>query len=557
MPETIAFAAASAASTAAASLGASVATQAIVAHAAAVAAPFIVSTAVSVGASIALSALMKPPGMKPSSQQNEVKEPVAPRLIHYGRRKVSGAMSFIAVTSEEEETPDLYKVLSVSAREIDAIEQHYLNGQRVDVSPDGTVTSYHEDGEEWAYLYPHLGTDTQAADPLLLFEFPTVWTAQHTGSGVAYIVQRLIGPNTADKVMKIFPNGIPEWQGLIRGAKLYDPTLDSTNGGSGSCRINDKTTWVWSEEQRLIMLDYLMHPDCYDVGFPSGTAIEARTLADCRIDWQSWIPQIMRGRELVPLKDGGTQPRWRCSTSVDLANEEHSAALARIRMVGDARIFETAAGKIGCKGGAWDAPVVEVDATKHLIDAELGPIDRMSSYNVLRFKYLSPEHDFVEQDGDPWRDEAAITAAGGVEREQEVDLTACPDHAQARRLCKIMTARDNAPFSGTVRSKLYGLQAAREDNIDFSFPELDGGSGDVDGPWWVEGEMAFDVDSQTVSFGLRKANPASYDWDPDSEEGTPPPVPGEVPGNDQTILLDDENTVLTDDEDVDVVSDAG
>lgn len=518
---------------------------------------FVVGTTLTVGASVALSAANRPAQQKPSSQQIEIKEPVAPRLIHYGRRKISGSMAFVAITDESDETPDHFKILAISAREIDAIEQHYLNGQRVQVDTDGTVTSYHEDGEEWAYIYSHFGTAVQAADPVMLLQFPTVWTPQHNGFNVAYIVQRLIGPNTVDKVSKIFPNGVPEWQGLVRGAKVYDPTKDTTNGGSGSHRINDKTTWEWTDEQRLIKLDYLMHPDCYDLGFKPDTPIEARTLADCRMDWESWFSQIARGRELVLRKDGSSQKRWRCSTTVNLAEEEHTAVFNRIRMAGDSRIFETSLGKIGCKGGAWDAPVVSLNATKHLISTDLSPVDRMTAYNVLKFKYTSPDHDYVEQDGDPWRDEAAIAAANGTERETEVDLTAVPDHVQARMLCKIMTARDNPSFSGTVHSKLYGLQAAREDNIDFSFPELDGGSGDVDGNWWVEGEVTFDLSTQTVTFGLKKADPSSYDWDEQTEEGTPPPPPVPIPGNDDTLLMDDEGNVLTDDEGFEVVSDAG
>lgn len=503
---------------------------------------FAVGTALAVGASAALSALAQPPRLqKPSDGQVEVKEPVAARLRHYGRLKVSGSVTFEA-TSENGDEIDLIKIINLASHEIDAIESHYFAGSPYEIDDDGFVLGnfYSTDDQPYIQIFPHFGTDDQLADPFMMERFPDAWTSAHRGRGITYIVNRYRGPATVERLGKVFPQGAPEYQALIRAAKLYDPTKDSTNGGSGSHRMNDKSTWEWSEEQRLIMLDFLVHPDCYGKGFE-------------RIDWTSWVPQILRGREPVPLKDGGTDPRWLCATTVNLADEEKTAAFTGIRQAGDARIFFTSEEKIGCMGGGWDAPTVSLSANEHLIEAEFGPADRMAGYNVLKFKFLSPRHDYVEQDGDPWRDEAAIAAAGGVERETEVDLTAVPRHSQGRRLCKLMNARDNAPFTGSVVAKMPGLQAIREDAIDFSFAELDGGSGDIDGPWWVDGEISADIETGTVSLGLKKADPTSSAWDADTEEGDGPRVPGDLPGN--VALLDDTDEILTDDVDVGILFD--
>jgi hypothetical protein len=42
------------------------------------------------------------------------------------------------------------------------------------------------------------------------------------------------------------------WAADVHGLKLYDPRLDSTNGGSGSHRYNDPTTWTYSNNPILI-----------------------------------------------------------------------------------------------------------------------------------------------------------------------------------------------------------------------------------------------------------------------------------------------------------------
>lgn len=61
-----------------------------------------------------------------------------------------------------------------------------------------------------------------------------------------------------DKDMKKFSAGVPELTAIVRGVKVYDPRLDSTYpGGSGSCRINDETTFVYSENPSLHALTYI------------------------------------------------------------------------------------------------------------------------------------------------------------------------------------------------------------------------------------------------------------------------------------------------------------
>ncbi len=43
----------------------------------------------------------------------------------------------------------------------------------------------------------------------------------------------------------------------FRGLKLYDPRLDSTNGGSGSQRLATPSTWVYSANSALVLADFL------------------------------------------------------------------------------------------------------------------------------------------------------------------------------------------------------------------------------------------------------------------------------------------------------------
>lgn len=60
-----------------------------------------------------------------------------------------------------------------------------------------------------------------------------------------------------DKDGKRYSSGVPQLGAIWQGVKVYDPRLDSTySGGSGSHRIDDETTWTYSDTPALHALAY-------------------------------------------------------------------------------------------------------------------------------------------------------------------------------------------------------------------------------------------------------------------------------------------------------------
>jgi len=60
-----------------------------------------------------------------------------------------------------------------------------------------------------------------------------------------------------DKDGKRFASGVPMLGAIWQGVKVYDPRLDSTySGGSGTHRINDESTWAYSDTPALHALAY-------------------------------------------------------------------------------------------------------------------------------------------------------------------------------------------------------------------------------------------------------------------------------------------------------------
>lgn len=79
------------------------------------------------------------------------------------------------------------------------------------------------------------------------------WGSSHKLSGYAATGLSL----KFDKDGKVFASGEPQWGITGRGVMAYDPRLDSTYpGGSGSHRIDDRSTWAYSDNPGIVGLTY-------------------------------------------------------------------------------------------------------------------------------------------------------------------------------------------------------------------------------------------------------------------------------------------------------------
>jgi hypothetical protein len=158
--------------------------------------------------------------------------------------------------------------LVLSEGEIDEVTALYVNDKRVyfdggalNDNVQRTVVSTDqnfydtENSESLITAEAHFGSDTQTSSSLLsssgIGEPTTSWQSIHKLQGLAYIALRFKW--NADKF-----GSIPQVQALVKGRKIYDPRLDSTvTGGSGSHRQNNSSTWAYSDNPILQLLDYL------------------------------------------------------------------------------------------------------------------------------------------------------------------------------------------------------------------------------------------------------------------------------------------------------------
>lgn len=514
MPQAIPFAVAYAASNTAAAIGASVAAQATIAASAAAIATTAETIAVTAAASYAANKLLAPGKQAPpSGNKQEYKQPLPDPVMHYGTVQVAGPLAFLDTNLDDAFDYSQFKIELISARRIAAYRKLVLGGIEVTVDENARVNNgvYNTSGLGLARVSTHLGDDDQVADPYLLFYYGDsgVWTSDHRLRGNAYAMIQYFGVQL-EEFNDVWGGQLPEFTPVIDSSLLYDPRKDSTRGGSGAHRADDPATHEFYDNAGLAALDWLHYENGYN--FP----IEIFNLA-------SWRAFADLCDELVPLKNGGTEKRYRVAMTVNLASDLKKTVLARILVACDGRIYFDRDGLLCVRGGKWEAPSVTLIAERDAVQALFlnGP-GALERFNELVLKFLSPEQGYVESEGESWLDGALVTAEGGVVITREADFTQVPSFSQARRLTKIAMAKGNPKWRGAVRTNLAGLTAIGESAINLQWNELDGGTTKFNGPFWCEAGMALAEDGTGVSIPLSSADAAAYDWDPDIDEGDAP-----------------------------------
>lgn len=184
------------------------------------------------------------------------------RTIIYGEARVGGVLVYANTSGNKNQYMDF--VVVIAGHQVDAITDVWFDDERI-VNADinsgnaaggevgGTGKFKPQGGDAVAAIYKYLGTDTQAASSILTTDYSDEWTSNHRLRGCAYVHIRL------RRAGSTWEQGAPgNFTFLVKGAKVYDPRLDTTAGGSGSHRVADPSTWAYSNNAALCVADYLI-----------------------------------------------------------------------------------------------------------------------------------------------------------------------------------------------------------------------------------------------------------------------------------------------------------
>lgn len=450
--------------------------------------------------------------------QATINQSTGPRIRGYGRAKLGGTRAFF-----DSRDGLLYQIVMAHHGQIDAFEQFYAGDLAIERDVD------------WSTLTPPLagylfidaadGDPDQVANAHMVADWPGIWTSEHRLRGIAYWLAVFASPSP-EQFSALFPDGYnTPIRCVCRLSRVFDPRdLGQSH--------DDPSTWVWSDNAGLCILDYLTHPDGYN-----------RSIEDIDIDSFEAFADLCD--EPVPLAAGGTEPRYRLWGVYGLTDDPQDV-LGKMRATCDAEFYQTAEGKIAIRGGKWEAPTVTIRDADILGHSMEQGNNRFAAFNELKIIYTSPDHDYQSMEATPWENLADQADRGVLSSSLTLDMV--PSPSQARRLAKIHIAKANPEWKGTVAANLSALDALGERTVRGVLPELA-----IDDAFFVAG-FSIRPDLTGVELGVMSISEAAYTWTA-AEEGTSPPIPEDtrpdptfpVPENLTLSELDDVITAEVDD----------
>lgn len=448
----------------------------------------LIVTGLSVGLNFLASALFQPSqaAPRPEDMQQSSRQPTQPRARHYGRVKVSGPWVFAEASGG-----DFYKVIALGQGPVDAIEEFWIDDNRVTLS-GGVVQEDPWRGQ--CTIDYRLGAATETVYSGLNAAYPVSWSPDHRGDGIAslYIRQYAVAQ---DVYLQAWPNGInTNYRVVMRGAKVWSPVDGSV---------------AWNDNAAAVIRDYMTHAD----GMRLPSEVFATPLAAA-----GWGAAYGRAAEAILRAAGGSEPRYRLWGSY-LLSERPADVLGRMLECCDGRLMPTPDGGLTLDIGMWAEPTVLIDETVIVGFSDLSRgRDVLTSANTVRAAFFDPQSDYQAADADPWVDAVDVSIRGEIAIDKRFEMA--PSHSQCRRLMKLAAYRANPRWVGTFRCNLSALAAFGERFVRIRYPLFL-----IDEVFEVQ-DFRFEIAPggllQGITLTVQSMPHSAYEWNASQEEGDAP-----------------------------------
>ena len=466
----------------------------------------------------AISYVISPKPKSPrQSSQDEAKGTLVnkdsnnnPIPIVYGKRQVGLTRVFVESSGSDNQYLYVAGVLCEGGGAgITAIDEVYVDDKLVTF--DGSLTNgtlrgvsssdanFYKNGESLISIQGFFGLDNQSASSLL--DETTNWTSDHKLSGLAYVALRFKWNQDAF-------NGLPEVRVTVRGKKIYDPRLDSTKGGSGSHRQDDPTTWAYSNNSSLVLLDYLRNSR-YGKGLPND-AFET--------NYDSFKTSANTCDTQVTPYSGATSDINLFETNAVIDSEKKVLENVRELLVPMRAIFNYTQGKykIIIEGSGSSQLLLTKDNV--VSEVKLQGESKSEKYNRVIGTFTNPEKDYqsdtvsfppFDDSALPVEDQHAtmLSDDNNTLLERSFDMLQVTSPYQAEEICEniLKRSRNNLKAEVTVTSEALNLSigdivTATYDTAGFSAK-----------PFRVM-SLAINSDS-TVTLGLEEHQDNFYTWE--------------------------------------------
>ena len=387
--------------------------------------------------------------------------------IIYGTRKVGGNIVFLETSGTDNQY--LYMALVLSEGEINAVSSLIINDNTVTLSgalTDGTQRTVASSdanfysGSSLITVEAHFGTDSQTASTLL--SSLSSWTSNHRLRGLAYLALRFEW--NQDKF-----GSLPTVQAIVQGKKVYNPNLDSTvTGGSGSHRADTSTTWEYSDNPILQLLDYLRN-ERFGMGI-------ANSYFDSNFaDWQTATDVC--NTNITPFSGASQIDLMDSHTVVDTSKKAIDNVRDFIR--GSRAYLNFSAGKYNILVETTGSASITLTEDNIIGGISVQSKNKNSRYNRVIVSFINPDKNYqsdtaqfppVDETGLASADQHATmkTADGGLLLEGRFDFSMFTSPYQAQEMAEIILRRSRSSLDISLTADATALDLSIGDIVNIT-----------------------------------------------------------------------------------------
>lgn len=341
------------------------------------------------------------------------------------------------------------------------------------------------------------------------------WAASDNLAGLACVVAAYKA-DKPDAKNPVWTGGRPAFLWVVKGKLCYIPRKDSSIGGSGAHRWDDPSTWEWTDNLIDCRYNWVRGIYACDRNDEPGMLLVGRGLTAIEAPPERTFAYANTCDELVPLKAGGTEKRYRCNLVVKTSDayidtEEMFAAAC-------AGVIVQRLGGVEVEPGSARSVVAEITDDDFIVGEGI-TFNRFKTdtqrVNTVVPRYVEPSQKWADHAA-PIRRVLADLVEDGGPREESLTLTAVTSGTQAQRV-------------GEIRRRQDRLERTASGTLGPRFAELE------DGDWigWtsvkhLKGErVVFRINSYSLpaswrnTISLEEISAACFDWNPSVDELVP------------------------------------
>lgn len=352
------------------------------------------------------------------------------KKIVYGQAILSGPIIYENLSGNDNEY--LWYRISLTGHECDDLDSIWIDGREIpkaDIdwtagtgSSDGTGTGdvstsdfVGSNSTKAVNIWYYLGDPDQPVPGELNTTFTEINTNHRCRGDANFVIRMLYDADTEE----VWPRYPQNFKAVLKGRRIYDPRLDSTNGGSGSHRYTDDTTWEWSDNPALCVADYLVN--YMDV--PPATGINWTSVADAADDCDA----------TVTIPTSSTETRFTCN-GVLSEGEGNRDNLEALLSSFDGRLTHKS-GVWSVRASVWKASTVDLTDDDFKSDLDVrGSAPKGERYNLVRGNFVDPDRKYEPAEFEPVTNSTYVTRDGGKTIERDLTLPCTNSNTMAQRI---------------------------------------------------------------------------------------------------------------------------